>query len=275
MKVRVLSALVGLVILFFVLLFIDTPVLNIVIGIIGALAVTELLSATKTTKHPALYVLAVITSVIIPFAGNPLVLAVLPQVVFIIILAMFVILLKDHRSLNVSQGTMVLFFAFIIPLFFSSAIYIRDIFGGKVGGMYILWALGSGWLSDSGAYFFGRAFGKHKLAPVISPKKTIEGAAGGIVTASLGMILVGFIYQLIVPGIHVNYLLMVLITPLFSAIGILGDLAASLIKRQFGVKDYGNIMPGHGGVLDRFDSTLFTIPAVFITVQHIVVASLI
>src|SRR5690606_996650 len=111
------------------------------------------------------------------------------------------------------------------------------------------------WATDTGAYFFGRAFGKHKLWPTISPKKTIEGAIGGIISACI----VGISFHLIYPFEH-SFWMIVLVTILVSMVGQLGDLVESAYKRYFGVKDSGNILPGHGGILDRFDSLLFVVP---------------
>ena len=110
-------------------------------------------------------------------------------------------------------------------------------------------------LSDTGAYFAGLKFGKHKLAPVISPKKTVEGVIGGILGAVLGMVIYCAVLQLGF-GFRVNYLLALLYGVAGSAAGVFGDLCFSVIKRQTGIKDYGNLIPGHGGILDRFDSMI-------------------
>lgn len=111
------------------------------------------------------------------------------------------------------------------------------------------------WATDSGAYFFGRAFGKRKLWPTISPNKTIEGAIGGMILA----IVVALLFQFIHPfDFHIMY--MIVIAILISIAGQIGDLVASGIKRHFDVKDFGKIMPGHGGVLDRLDSMIFVLP---------------
>ena len=120
---------------------------------------------------------------------------------------------------------------------------------------YMLFTLFVIWATDTGAYFFGRAFGKHKLWPTISPKKTIEGAIGGIISACI----VGISFHLIYPFEH-SFWMIVLVTILVSMVGQLGDLVESAYKRYFGVKDSGNILPGHGGILDRFDSLLFVVP---------------
>ena len=116
--------------------------------------------------------------------------------------------------------------------------------------------------TDIMAYFVGMAVGKHKLCPEISPKKTVEGFFGGIVTDVVVMVIFALIYSLIAHA-HVHYLWLIFIGIVCAVISVLGDLSASVLKRQQGIKDFGNIMPGHGGVMDRFDSVLFTVPAFY------------
>ena len=111
------------------------------------------------------------------------------------------------------------------------------------------------WMCDIFAYFTGRFFGKHKLAPNLSPKKTVEGSIGGIVFAILGCMLYGFIIEL-VTDLSARYLVLALLGLVLSVISQIGDLWASLIKREYGIKDYSQMLPGHGGVMDRFDSIL-------------------
>jgi phosphatidate cytidylyltransferase len=123
------------------------------------------------------------------------------------------------------------------------------------GLQYVIFALLIIWTTDSGAYFTGKKFGKKKLWPEISPNKTIEGFIGGIATA----IIFAVVYQLISP-ISSSYFVLVIVTILASIFGQVGDLVESALKRHYKVKDSGNILPGHGGVLDRFDSLLFVLP---------------
>lgn len=111
------------------------------------------------------------------------------------------------------------------------------------------------WISDVFAYFTGVLFGKHKLIPEISPKKTVEGSLGGIVFAAAFMVLYGLILSL-VADVTPNYLVLSLGGVFLAVVGQIGDLLASLVKREHGVKDYGRLMPGHGGIMDRFDSVL-------------------
>jgi phosphatidate cytidylyltransferase len=114
-------------------------------------------------------------------------------------------------------------------------------------------------LSDSGAYFAGCFFGKHKLAPVISPKKTVEGVVGGVLAGMLSMVIYCVILQLGF-DFEVNYLYALIYGLLGSLAAVFGDLAFSAIKRQTGIKDYGNLIPGHGGILDRFDCMTVVAP---------------
>ena len=113
----------------------------------------------------------------------------------------------------------------------------------------------------AGAYFIGLKFGRHKLAPVVSPNKTIEGALGGIAFAVVSMLVYALIIDLLPGNLRVNYGLALLYGFAGSLLGIFGDLCFSIVKRQTGIKDYGNLIPGHGGVLDRFDSLTLVAPA--------------
>ena len=114
------------------------------------------------------------------------------------------------------------------------------------------------WLGDSGAYYFGKSFGKHKLSPRISPKKTVEGLIGGIVTSVVAAIVIHFTFFKSFPLVHA-----ILAGVLLSFAGVVGDLAESMWKRSADVKDSGTLLPGHGGFLDRFDSILFTAPILY------------
>ena len=126
---------------------------------------------------------------------------------------------------------------------------------------FLLVFLGS-WVSDVFAYFVGCAIGKHKMIPEISPKKTWEGAIGGIFFTVVAFLVYGIIISL-TTDVRPNYIVLAILGLLLSIVSIFGDLVASLIKREHGVKDYGYIFPGHGGVLDRFDSALAVAPVLF------------
>lgn len=155
---------------------------------------------------------------------------------------------------------MAFFGLFYVPVMLSYLYLVRVM----PDGAYLVWLVFfSSWGCDTSAYCVGMLIGKHKMTPVLSPKKTIEGGIGGIVGAGL----LGFIYGSIF-GTHMQELANPQITcaiacAIAGMISQIGDLAASAIKRNHNIKDYGNLIPGHGGILDRFDSMLFTAPAIY------------
>ncbi len=133
-------------------------------------------------------------------------------------------------------------------------------------GFYIVWLIIiSSWVCDTCAYFFGVMFGKHKLAPVLSPKKSIEGSIGGIFgSAVVGFLLAYLLYRFnLLPGKDAILWGFPLICAVGAMVSQVGDLAASGIKRNFDIKDYGTLIPGHGGIIDRFDSVIFTAPMIY------------
>lgn len=273
MKQRVLTAVAGLVVLGLVLSCFNTWVLNGAISIIGLLAVYEFCSATKLTHNRWLSGLALLVTAVVPFIPRGREMDMLPVLVLPYAGLLFCILLATHKDTRVEEMALTFLISLVLPLSLSSTVYFRDSYGGTIGLFYLLLALGGAWFSDTGAYFVGCAWGKHKMSPVISPKKTWEGAVGGIVTCTVCMLLLGKVYELLLPGFTVDFLRLGLLAPVASIFGMLGDLSASLVKRQFGIKDFGNIMPGHGGILDRFDSVLFTLPLVWGVVQYWPIAS--
>jgi len=129
------------------------------------------------------------------------------------------------------------------------------------GVALLFMALIGAYVTDTGAYFTGLAIGKHKLIPSVSPNKTIEGSVGGMLAAVAGFVIYGVIMQNL--GHSVNYLYLIILALICSVISQFGDLAASVMKRSFEVKDFGNLIPGHGGMVDRVDSLMFVAPVVY------------
>ena len=157
----------------------------------------------------------------------------------------------------------------LITLSLTTIIDLRTI-GGVHSNFYILLALFIPWMADTGAYFTGITFGKTMLCPDLSPNKTLEGAFGGIIFCVLTNLLVSFIFKIffLPQNIEVNYLYVVVLALLGSLISIVGDLFFSMVKRCYRVKDFGNVMPGHGGVLDRFDSVILVAPFVYFMLKN-------
>ena len=151
------------------------------------------------------------------------------------------------------QITVAFFGIFYLGIMLSYLYQVRAMADGK----YLVWLIFlSSWGCDTCAYCAGMLLGKHRLAPVLSPKKSVEGAVGGVV----GAILLGIIYAAATKGGMVEY---AIICGVGALISMVGDLAASAIKRNQGIKDYGKLIPGHGGILDRFDSVIFTAPIIY------------
>ena len=155
------------------------------------------------------------------------------------------------------------FLSVMIPFFMSSLLRLRLLEGWRY---LIILPFLAAFISDAFALFAGMLFGKHKLAPELSPKKTVEGAAGGFLGAVIALLLYGLLLEK-VWGLQVSYPLLALYGALGSLVSQLGDLSFSYIKREYGIKDYGNILPGHGGVLDRFDSVIFCAPLIELLVR--------
>lgn len=160
-----------------------------------------------------------------------------------------------------------IFFAFIVSfgmtISLSTFILIRNYFSPNYNLclLAILLVASSAWMTDTGGYFIGNAFGKRKLnCSDISPHKTKEGVIGGIATSLCSGLVICLIFKLIVSELNFGWLLLIIVLLVASVLAVLGDLFASLIKRQYDVKDFGKIMPGHGGLLDRLDSLIFVIP---------------
>ena len=266
MKQRIISALFGLVILFAVFALFETIVLNAVVAAVIVLALHELFTAAGE-RHTSISYLAMGFGATIPFFKTWMLERVLPAVCFLFAFVLLCALLRHHRDVKAERMGFIFCFTILIAFSTTCFVYLRDFFGLRIGFYAVLVTLVGAWMSDTGAYFFGLAFGRHKLAPEISPKKTVEGALGGILVAlaSQGIVAFGYSFYCAKAGaaFSINLPLLLACSPLISVVSIVGDLSASVMKRQFGIKDFGHIMPGHGGVLDRFDSVLLVIPFVY------------
>lgn len=257
MKTRILISIVLLPLLLGVVLGLPPVWTAALFAAMSVIAVKELLVTTELVKSRSLVTLSMVMAVAVTFwgyAGHQFVWGMLGITVFFI--ALFGEMVRSHAKLPFAQVCISAFGAIVVPLLLSSLVRIRVMEEGKY---YILVAFVVAFTADSGAYFAGRFFGKHKLAPVVSPKKTVEGAIGGVAAAVTCMLLYGLILQL---GFSktVCYGCAALYGAVGSCVSILGDLAFSVVKRQTGIKDYGRLIPGHGGILDRFDSMTMVAP---------------
>lgn len=257
---RVLVAVIFIPVIFVILYGVSPafPIaLPIAISLISMLGVHEALWSTSFLKHPRISGYSLLLAGVIPFwvfyDGRPL-----PALcgLFLYVILLFCEAIASHKRITLEKMGGAFFLSVMIPFFLSSFLRIRNM---EQWEFYIILPFLGAFASDAMALFAGMLFGKHKLAPELSPKKTVEGAVGGVVGAVAGMLIYGVVLSL---GFRtgVNYLYLAVYGVLGSAVSQLGDLSFSYIKREYGIKDFGNIFPGHGGMLDRFDSVIFCAP---------------
>lgn len=283
MSTRIKSAAVAIVIAVIAVILHDTFIFELVVGFITGMAVYEMFKATGAIayKHESYACLA--------FVGLDTLSLILHRFgvcyffsyrlcLGLMVMAMCILFLRDHNTMKHNyffsmMGITVLFnysFNCIIELGQNRSIVEKVPEGSKSGAQIFLLVLtlASAWLADSGAYFVGTFFSKsgrpvHHPWPEISPNKTLEGLAGGVICNGIFTVIIAFFYDVVMGGVSVRYFMVFFAGMLCALVGLVGDLTASAIKRQTGIKDYGSIMPGHGGVMDRFDSVLLVAPFMY------------
>ncbi len=254
---RVLTGIIGLPIVALILIFSNKYIIDVIFTLIAILCMSEYLKAFRTKAKPV-KLLAYLSCFIIAFIhvipeewlGKTFAIAVTS-----IVAILFIKVIVSNMKTNIND-IMITFFGMIYIVLF--LLFITLLYGFE-NGKYLIWYIFiSAWGSDTFAYFVGSKFGKHKLSK-ISPKKSIEGCIGGII----GAILISLIYTFCINRfamLDISYIWISLITVLLSILSQIGDLSASTIKRTVEIKDFGNLIPGHGGLLDRIDSVLFIAP---------------
>lgn len=257
MKTRILVSVVGLPLLLAVLLVFPPMATAILVSAMALIAVYELLWSAGLTKNIGLVSVSSVMAIAVCLWCTGTMSWIQALIgLWAFLMALVCLMIASHGKLPIQQVCGAIFAGVIVPLMLSALIRIRYMQNGEY---YILIPLVLCFGTDSAAYFVGCAIGKHKMAPIISPKKSWEGAIGGAV----GGILLMFVYTLILQksfAFEVQYGVCAVYGILGAVTCIIGDLAFSVIKRQMGIKDYGNLLPGHGGILDRFDSMTFVAP---------------
>jgi len=261
LKIRVLFGVGGTIFVLLALYLFPPIVLEVLACALCLLATYEILAATDLVRNRLEQMLCLIVSLLLAIGHFQQVKFALWDVVriltLVMVLASFLILLRFHSSMEISQLAWGLFGAIVVPYMMLSLLRIIQMEQGK---FLVLLPLVAAWGADTCALFTGILFGQHKLAPVVSPKKTVEGAIGGIIGGALFVLLVALLLNTCVETLDIPIWTAVLLGSLGAILGEIGDLSFSVIKRQVKIKDYGHIFPGHGGVLDRFDSVLFVAP---------------
>lgn len=253
MKQRIITAILALIIFLPFVIYGDWP-FTIFVYFLATIALFELTKMRKINFYsiPSLATVLILWIALSSFSDDVIPGIMLTKTEMVLIFAMllliFTVLLKNKFTFD-DAGFLMLAMIYVGMGFY----YLIETRGAGLN--YIIYVLFVIWATDTGAYFVGRSLGKRKLWPQISPNKTIEGALGGIIAAGI----VGVVFQLVYPFDY-SMVIVILVTVLVSLIGQLGDLVESAFKRHYDVKDSGNILPGHGGILDRLDSLLFVLP---------------
>lgn len=260
MKTRVITAAILIPVLLVVLLAAPSIIAALLWGMLLAIGSYELLYRTELVRDTGLVGISSVMAFAITmwsYLGASEAWGLLGVMLFVV--ALFSQMMMSHVKVRFEQICMCVMAGFVVPYLLSSMIRIHVMRNGR---FLVLIPFIVAFASDGGAYFAGRYLGQHKLAPVISPHKTVEGAVGGVISAVVVMVLYCLILSLPTQTLNfqVNYAYAIIYGLLGSVAGIVGDLCFSVIKRQTGIKDYGNLIPGHGGVLDRFDSMMLVAP---------------
>jgi len=268
MKTRILVAVIAIPILLAVIFFTPAWALGIVVGAIAACCAWEFLRCTDQNMKRRFQIYAAVSAFCIPL-GSALLAADIVYEVFLF--ALFAVIFcelmhsfRDETTIRLETVMLVLFAGGILPILLAAIVRLGV---REHGSVYALLPFVVAFSSDSGAYFAGSFLGRHQLTPKLSPHKTIEGSIGGFVAAIVCMM----IYGLVLMG--AKYEVQLLIVAVYGFLGSLacqlGDLSFSAVKRLCGVKDYGDLIPGHGGMLDRFDSMFWTAALVELLVKWV------
>ena len=262
MKERTLTAVGLLSTMLALVIFSAHIVYPIGMAILAVVAVFEMLRVMGAHKNMAISIPAYLISAAFPIGAYfveeqsvlYLVLA-LAASIFVYLIWLMGVSVFSKGKVNFSGISEVFVSTLYVSVAFTSLSLLRYI-DRSCGVFEVVLVFVISWICDAFAFAVGSMMGKHKLIPEISPKKTVEGAVGGVVFSVIFSLLYGFGLDLIVERIEVNYLILGLCGAVLAVVSQLGDLVASLLKREYGAKDYGRIFPGHGGVMDRFDSVI-------------------
>ena len=265
MKTRIITGVIMLIVCLPVIIFSGTVLFPAFLSLMCLIGTFELLKCIRCEREYYISVPSLVLAVGFPLEvwfikdKRALVFVTVAVVFVFVIYLMSVTVMMRGKVRLVDTGFRFTMLMYVIGGF-SAAVMLRTLENGE----YIFFMVYVvAFFTDIFAYFTGSFFGRHKLIPEVSPKKTVEGAIGGLIFGSASFALYGFIIHCI-SGLEPNYLFLCISGFSVSVISQFGDLITSLLKREFGIKDFGNILPGHGGILDRFDSVLAAAPALLL-----------
>lgn len=274
MKQRLITGLLWGSLAVLTMIKIYTPMMGIIIAIFSMIAVHEIEKAANVKNVPII-ALSIIFAGILPFVTEYDLLVKfnipLAPVMIAYTIILLSLMLAKFETTRFEHVAVVLVASVCVPWALSTFMLLRDVYKlypdkflpSQAFYLFFL-AISCAWATDMFAYFVGSKYGKHKMSPKISPKKSIEGAVGGIILTIFFNLISLYIFSTFVYKTFImSYWLLIPISIALSIIGMLGDLSASVIKRNYGVKDFGSIMKGHGGIMDRFDSCVFIFPSLY------------
>ena len=254
---RILSGVIGLPIVALILILGNIYVVDVFITLIALISIYEYMGSFKEKCSPVKWIgyLSCVPIAFLHIIPKEYYLYILSLSLFLIIAVLFIQVVLTNMKTSI-KDIFVTLFGIVYIVFFLLFI---PLLHGTENGKYLIWyILIAAWGTDTCAYFVGSSIGKHKFSK-ISPKKSIEGSVGG----TLGAIIIAFIYTYCINkfgGLNISYLYIGIVTFVLSILSQIGDLSASSIKRTVEIKDFGNLIPGHGGMLDRIDSIIFISP---------------
>ncbi len=228
-------------------------------AILSGFSVYEICRATETIENEGFFTFSMLISIGLVFCNIPFYKE-LVRVVFVLAVIVFALMMIRIKHIKLSFPVQAVILELIIIIMFKAMPQLIQL---ENGIYYLTFAVTLCFVTDVAAYLVGRSCGRHKLIPKISPNKTVEGAVAGVVFAVLFMNFAGFLLEYF-SGLSIDHILLTVYSLCTSLVAQFGDLSMSAVKRSCGIKDFGNILPGHGGILDRFDSHLFSISFTFL-----------
>ena len=262
MKTRTITSVFILLVMIPIILLSKFIIYPIALSALAVMATFEILRALGVEKNWYLSIPAYILAGVFPFASYfvtaqssfTYLLTIAALIYIYMIYTMGVSVFSKGQTTFKTISEVLLSVTYVV-VSFTSLSMIRYI--DKEIGLYkLILVFIVSWVCDAMAYVVGSLIGKHKLIPEISPKKTVEGAIGGVISAIAAYMLYGLVLDLAIPNVEVNYIVLAVFGLVLAVVSQLGDLIASLIKREHNIKDYGKLLPGHGGIMDRFDSIM-------------------
>lgn len=254
------------------------PVVTVILALLAPVATYEIIRAVGG-KSKILFTVSCTVSLFTVLAyGFGFALPPASVLYGVYVLLLMSLMVFFHRGIEFTHISAAFIASLALPFAFSCFLRLNNIadwFAGythDAGVYFVGLAFSCSWFTDTFAYIVGVKFGKHKMAPVISPKKSIEGAIGGVVITAALNVLILYLFTIGCKNLYgyalfgesaMKYLYIIPISIVLSLVSMLGDLSASVIKRNFGIKDYGKLIPGHGGIMDRFDSCIFVAPTLY------------